>query len=56
MSSVIKRIRIGSHEFADLIDILKLIKKENKKLEDYYYNVDNNTGDVILTLEFTEEK
>ena len=33
MKKVIKKIHIGSDEFAALIDILKIIKKENTKIE-----------------------
>ena len=51
----IKKIHIGSDEFADLIDILKIIKKENAKMSDFSYKIEES-GDVILTLEFTEEK
>lgn len=55
MKTVIKKIHIGSDEFADLIDILKIIKKENSKMSDFSYKIEES-GDVILTLEFTEEK
>ena len=55
MKKVIKKIHIGSDEFADLIDILKIIKKENSKMSDFSYKIEES-GDVILTLEFTEEK
>lgn len=55
MKKLTKRIRIGSNEFADMMDILEMVKREGKKLEDYYYKV-LPSGDVILTLEFTEEK
>ena len=55
MKTVIKKIHIGSDEFTDLIDILKIIKKENAKMSDFSYKIEES-GDVILTLEFTEEK
>ena len=58
MKKVIKEIHIGSDEFADLadlIDILRIIKRENSKMSDFSYKIEES-GDVILTLEFTEEK
>lgn len=55
MKTLTKLIRIGSNEFADMMDVLEMIKNEGKKLEDYYYKVEITSGDVLLSLEFTEE-
>ena len=56
MKTLTKLTRIGSNEFADMMDVLEIIKNEGKKLEDYYYKVNITSGDVLLSLEFTEEK
>ena len=55
MKTLTKLIRIGSNEFADMMDVLEMIKNEEKKLKDYYYKVEITSGDVLLSLEFTEE-
>ena len=39
-----------------MMDIIDKIKEEGKVLIDYYYRVDYPGRDVIITLEFTEEK
>lgn len=51
-----KRIRIETNAFSDMMDIIDKIKEEGKVLRDYYYRVDYHVRDVIITLEFTEEK
>lgn len=52
-----KRIRIETNAFSDMMDIIDKIKEEGKVLRDYYYyRVDYPGRDVIITLEFTEEK
>ena len=51
-----KRIRIETNACSDMMDIIDKIKEEGKVLRDYYYRVDYRGRDVIITLEFTEEK
>lgn len=51
-----KRIRIETNVFSDMMDIIDKIKEEGKVLRDYYYRVDYPGRDIIITLEFTEEK